>query len=315
MSFTYEEWEDMKVEMWDTKEEGGVPMTQLELQDFSSNELYEELARRTAEQAEAADAARAKTAAARAAARAERAAAQAKADHERMIAKWKAKDAEIEARAIADAREVRVEHHVEKRHQERALWNLPSFDDIACGDAEFDGRSRADDLDKLTAIEFSAVPYSQDSNDKLQAGRLVNESFMHGEIDDSGRWQPLFHIEARKDGSTYKRFVTEQPHHVSDLHQLDGGEACIVAVQVYDDLYHVMRCSKRWLDMRNVKQRNLWAKLHPNRNIPMRNPRQFVYEPEAYVSCFSADDAADLAWRWASEASIDSDSALEPMYL
>ena len=281
-------------------------MTPLELQDFSSNELYQELARRSVEQAEAADAARASKAAARAAARAELAAARAKAEREQMLALWKAKDAEIEARSIADARAVRIEHLVEKRHEERGLWNLPGFDAIASGNPEFDGRSRADDLAKLTAIEFSALPYTEQSNDKLAAGRLVNESFMHGETDDRGRWHPLFHLERRKDGSIYKRYVTEQPNHVSDLHQLDGGEARIVAVQVDDDLYHVMRCSKRWLDMRNVKQRNLWAKLHPNRNIPMRKPNQFVYEPEAYVSCFSADDAADLAWRWASEARIDS---------
>jgi len=291
-----------------------------ELQDFSSNELYEELARRTAEQAERADARRAETAAARAAAQAERSARLAEAERKRKGAAWAEREAELEARwqALYDAA-LRADT-VDKLREGalrwvRPLWDLPSFDEIACGDPEFDGRSRADDLDKLTAIEFSAVPYTEQSNDKLAAGRLVNESFMHGETDDRGRWHPIFHLERRKDGSTYKRYVTEQPHHVSDLHQLDGGESCIVAVQVDDDLYHVMRCSKRWLDMRNVKQRNLWAKLHPNRNIPMRNPRQFVYEPEAYVSCFSADDASELAWRWATEASIEADEALEPMYL
>ena len=285
------------------------------LSTISSDELYRELARRTAEQAERADARRAETAAARAAARAERAAARADAERKRNEAAWAEREAEWQARYDAARRADTVAELVARKHEERALWNLPSFDDIACGDAEFDGRSRADDLDKLTAIEFSAVPYTERSNDKLQAGRLVNESFMHGETDEQGRWHPLFHLERRRDGSTYKRYVTEQPHHVSDLHQLDGGEACIVAVQVDDDLYHVMRCSKRWLDMRNVKQRNLWAKLHPNRNIPMRNPRQFIYEPEAYVSCFSADDASELAWRWAAEASIEADEALEPMYL
>jgi len=295
-------------------------MNQLGLQEFSSNELYEELARRTAEQAQAADARRAETAAARAAARAERSARLAEAERKRKAAAWAEREAELEARSQALYDAALRADTVDKLREDalrwvRPLWDLPSFDEIACGDPEFDGRSRADDLDKLTAIEFSALPYTEQSNDKLAAGRLVNESFMHGETDDRGRWHPLFHLERRKDGSVYKRYVTEQPNHVSDLHQLDGGEACIVAVQVDDDLYHVMRCSKRWLDMRNVKQRNLWAKLHPNRNIPMRNPRQFVYEPEAYVACYSADDASELAWRWASEASIDSDSALEPMYL
>lgn len=290
------------------------------LSDISSDELYRELARRTAEQAERADARRAETAAARAAARAERSARLAEAERKRKAAAWAEREAELEARWQALYGAALRDDTVDKLREGalrwvRPLWDLPSFDEIACGDPEFDGRSRADDLDKLTAIEFSAVPYTERSNDKLQAGRLVNESFMHGETDEQGRWRPLFHLERRKDGSTYKRYVTEQPHHVSDLHQLDGGEACIVAVQVDDDLYHVMRCSKRWLDMRNVKQRNLWAKLHPNRNIPMRNPRQFIYEPEAYVSCYSADDAADLAWRWAAEASIEADEALEPMYL
>ena len=60
---------------------------------------------------------------------------------------------------------------------------------------------------------------------------------MIGETDESGEWQPTYHVETRRDGSTFRRYVTEQMHQVSEVHQLDGGDHCrrihvIVAVEV-----------------------------------------------------------------------------------
>lgn len=282
------------------------------LDHLDTEALWQELARRSNLQIEQEDARRADWLAAHNARSEAAHKARAKAEREKMVARWKAKDAEIEARSIADAKTVRVEHLIEKRHDARALWNVPSFDTIVTPTtAEHDGRSGQDDIDDITALDFAAVDYVAGSNTKFHAARRVNESKLHGEYDDQGNWRPLFHRETRKDGSTFKRFVSEQPHHVSDVHQLDGGEIVIVAVQVDEDRFHTMLCHKRRLDMRIIPQRNLWARLHPNRNIPMRSPLQFIYEPERYIASFNADDAADLAWRWASESSIERDFRYE----
>ncbi len=182
--------------------------------------------------------------------------------------------------------------------------------------AESAGRSGADDIANLTAIDLAALDYEAGSNDKLAAARRVNESRLHGETGPDGHWTPSFHVETRKDGTRFRRYVSEQVNHVGDVHQIDGGELVVLAVHVIDTdtgpLYHVMQCSKRRLDMRVIPQRNLWARLHPNRNIPMRRPLQFIYEPEKYVPVRNdADAAADLAWRWANELKLDRDFTVE----
>lgn len=215
-----------------------------------------------------------------------------------------------------------------------ALTDVRPFEEATAhltGDAaESAGRSGADDIANLTAIDLAALDYEAGSNDKLAAARRVNESRLHGETGPDGNWTPTYHTERRQDGTKFRRYVSEQVHHVSEVHQIDGGETIIVAVKVaefqaaphVDDcpntsgqmvpVFHVMRCSKRRLDLRIIPQRNLWAKLHPNRNIPMKRPAQFIYEPEAYVTVHTdADAAADLAWRWANELKLDRDFTIE----
>lgn len=280
------------------------------IHDIDTESLWQELARRSNLQIQQEDARRDDWLAAHNARTREAHEARAKAERERKERKWAEYAEMVEERDRKEKRAAKVAALISDRHAARALWNLPSFDTIATT-GEHDGRSGQDDIDDITALDFAAVDYVAGSNTKFLAARRVNESKLHGEYDDQGNWRPLFHREARKDGSTFKRFVSEQPHHVSDVHQLDGGEIVIVAVQVDEDRFHTMLCHKRRLDMRIIPQRNLWARLHPNRNIPMRSPLQFIYEPERYIASFHADDAADLAWRWASESSIERDFRYE----
>jgi hypothetical protein len=280
------------------------------LDHLDTEALWQELARRTNERIAQENERRAEWVAARDARSREAHEARAKAERERKDQKWAEYAEMVEERDRKDKRAAKVAALISDRHAARALWNLPSFESIATT-GEHDGRSGQDDIDDITALDFAAVDYVAGSNTKFLAARRVNESKLHGEYDDQGNWRPLFHRETRKDGSTFKRFVAEQPHHVSDVHQLDGGETVIVAVQVGEDRFHTMLCHKRRLDMRIIPQRNLWARLHPNRNIPMRRPLQFIYEPERYIASFNADDAADLAWRWASESSIERDFRYE----
>ena len=197
-----------------------------------------------------------------------------------------------------------------------AVWDVPAFSAVATGDAEHDGRSRQDDIDKLTAIEFAATLYPQGvagptgkPSLKLVACQALNASRMIGEIDADGEWQPTTHTETRRDGSTFKRYVTEQMNQVGDVHQLDGGDRVIVAVAV-GDAFHVIHASKRWLDMSKASSVSLFGKIYPGRNIP-RKGRRFFYEPVAYIRCTSADDAEDLAWRWASEDRLTEDDSAQ----
>lgn len=202
----------------------------------------------------------------------------------------------------------------------RGMWNIADFDTATAhlvGDAaECRGRSGQDDIDAMTAIAFSATEYAPGlvgptGNDslKLIAAQALNHSRMHGEYDAQGEWQPTTHTEARRDGSYFKRYVTEQPFQVSDVHQLDGGDRVVVAVDMFGDDYHVIHAHKRWLDMSKASSVSLFGKIYPKRRIP-RQGRRFFYEPVAYIRCTSADDAAELAWRWASEDRLtDDDSA------
>mgnify|MGYP005994128909 CR=1 FL=1 len=214
-----------------------------------------------------------------------------------------------------------------------AVWDVPAFSAVATGDAEHDGRSRQDDIDKLTAIEFAATLYPQGitgptgkASLKLVACQALNASRMIGEADANGDWQPTTHTETRRDGSTFKRYVTEQMNQVGDMHQLDGGDRIIVAVQVgwqhetpvdlgdecppAHPVYHVIHATKRWLDMSQASAVSMFGKVYPNRNIP-RKGRRFFYEPVAYIRCTSADDAAELAWRWASEDRLTDDDSTQ----
>lgn len=201
----------------------------------------------------------------------------------------------------------------------QAMWDVRDFDTATAhlvgASSESAGRSGQDDIDAITAIAFAATEYAPGlvgptgkPSLKLVACQAMNASRMIGEYDAQGEWQPTTHTEARRDGSYFKRYVTEQPHQVSDVHQLDGGDRVIVAVEVGDD-YHVIHANKRWLDMSKASSVSLFGKIYPKRRIP-RQGRRFFYEPVAYIRCTSADDAAELAWRWASEDRLtDDDSA------
>lgn len=201
-----------------------------------------------------------------------------------------------------------------------AMWQIRDFDTATAhlvgAYSESAGRSGQDDIDKLTAIEFSATLYPQGvtgptghASLKLVACQALNASRMIGETDANGDWHPTTHTETRRDGSTFKRYVTEQMNQVGDVHQLDGGDRVIVAVAV-DDAFHVIHASKRWLDMSKASSVSLFGKIYPNRKIPRRG-RRFFYEPVAYIRCTSADDAAELAWRWASEDRLTDDDSTQ----
>lgn len=202
----------------------------------------------------------------------------------------------------------------------QAMWQIRDFDTATAhlvgASSESAGRSGQDDIDAITAIAFAATEYApglvgptgKDSL-KLIAAQALNHSRMHGEYDAQGEWQPTTHTEARRDGSYFKRYVTEQPFQVSDVHQLDGGDRVVVAVSMFGADYHVIHAHKRWLDMSKASSVSLFGKIYPKRRIP-RQGRRFFYEPVAYIRCTSADDAAELAWRWASEDRLtDDDSA------
>ena len=201
----------------------------------------------------------------------------------------------------------------------QAMWDIRDFDTATAhlvGDAaESAGRSGQDDIDDITAIAFAATEYApglvgptgKDSL-KLIAAQALNHSRMHGEYDAQGEWQPTTHTEARRDGSYFKRYVTEQPYQVSDVHQLDGGDRVVVAVDMFGADYHVIHAHKRWLDMSKESSVSLFGKIYPKRRIP-RQGRRFFYEPVAYIRRTSADDAAELAWRWASEDRLTDDDS------
>lgn len=282
------------------------------LDSIPTEHLYAELARRSNEAAAKADAEREAKRAAREAIAAERRAARAAVERARRIAEHEHLVDEIERRAVEEKRAEKVAALIEKKHEARALWNLPGFTALATSAVEFDGRSGQDDIDEITSFAFSAVEYAQGITGptgrpslKLQAAQAVNASRMIGEADESGEWQPTFHVETRRDGSTFRRYVTEQMHQVSEVHQLDGGDRIIVAVEVAG-AFHVMHCAKRWLDMSKASSVSLFGKIYPNRNIPRRG-RRFFYEPIAYIRVEHAVEAEDLAWRWASEDRLTAD--------
>lgn len=282
------------------------------LDSVPTEHLYAELLRRSNAAAEAADAERDAKRASREAAAAARRAARAAVERARRIAEHEHQVAEIERRAVEEKRAEKVAALIQQRHEARALWNLPEFAALATSAVEFDGRSGQDDIDDVTAFAFSAVEYAQGLTGptgrpslKLAAAQALNASRMIGEIDESGEWQPTYHVETRRDGSTFRRYVTEQMHQVSEVHQLDGGDRIIVAVEVAG-AYHVMHAAKRWLDMSKASSVSLFGKIYPNRNIP-RTGRRFFYEPVAYIRTEHAIDAEDLAWRWASEDRLTAD--------
>jgi hypothetical protein len=294
------------------------------LSNISDADLLAELTQRGRDRQDeyAAQAAQAKhRAQARAAlAQAQQAAQRAEAERAAKQARWDALKLECERRR-ADERQAIIDGHQAKR---RAAWSaslldghMPAFSDIATPPDEFNGTSRRDDLAKLVALDFSAYEYipglfrGEDKNgvpiptDKLRASRAVNASRLVGEYDPDGKWQPLYHVEHRRDGSPFRRYVTEQMHHVSDVHQIDGGERVIVAVLV-DDEYHVMSCFKRHVNLRSSAGLRLWGAVHPNRNAPAAASVWF-YEPHSYIATYNAQDAEDLAWRWAAEARLSHD--------
>ena len=282
------------------------------IESIPSEQLFAELARRSAEAAATADAEREAKRAKREAIAAERRAARAAVERARKIQKHADDLVAVERRAVEEKRAEKVAALVEQRHQARALWNLPEFAALATSAVEFDGRSGQDDADEITAFAFSAVEYAQGLTGptgrpslKLAAAQAVNASRMIGEADESGEWQPTFHVETRRDGSTFRRYVTEQMHQVSEVHQLDGGDRIIVAVEVAG-AFHVMHCAKRWLDMSKASSVSLFGKIYPNRNIP-RTGRRFFFEPIAYIRTEHAVEAEDMAWRWASEDRLTAD--------
>jgi len=293
----------------------------INLSNVSDADLLAELTQRGRDRQAAyaaAEAAAKHRAQARAAvAHAQQAAQRAAAERDAKQARWDALALQCEQRA-QDQRQAIIHGHMAKRHAARpSLLDMPAFADIATPvDQEFNGTSRRDDLAKLVAIDFSANEYfaglyrGHDENgvplptDKLRAARAVNASRMIGDYDAEGKWQPQFKIEHRRDGTPFKRYITEQMHHVSDVHQLDGGERVIVAVLV-DDEYHVMSCFKRHLNMRNAAQARLWGAIHPNRNTPAGTV--WFYEPHTYIATYTADEADDLAWRWAAEIRLNDD--------
>lgn len=285
------------------------------LAQVDSAALWAELSRRSAEKRAAEDAQRAERAAYRASVLASRAKARAALERARKDARWEQLRTECEARDRADKRSARVAELIAGRHEARALWNLPSFDEVACGNPEFDGRSRQDDIDSETSIEFSAVDYVDDTPLYWIAAQCVNRSYLQGEVID-GKWQPLSTTEYRRDGSRFQRYFTDKVNHVGDLHQLDGGETVIVAVLVGTRRYHVMRCEKLWLDTHNREDAKRWGRMNPGRTLSPAKRFMFVYDPKSYVEIAGdpnidvdrhdlADDAADLAWRWSTETRID----------
>lgn len=282
------------------------------IDSIPTEHLYAELLRRSNAAAEAADAEREAKRAKREAAAAARRAARAAVERARRIAEHEHQVQEIERRAVEEKRAEKVAALIKNRHDARAMWNLPEFAALATSAVEFDGRSGQDDADEITSFAFSAVEYAVGLTGptgrpslKLKAAQAVNASRMIGEVDESGEWTPTFHIETRRDGSTFRRYVTEQMHQVSEVHQLDGGDRIIVAVEVAG-AFHVMHCAKRWLDMSKASSVSLFGKIYPNRNIP-RTGRRFFYEPLAYIRTEHAVEADDLAWRWASEDRLTAD--------
>lgn len=292
----------------------------INLSNVSDADLLAELTQRGRDRQQAyaaAEAAAKHRAQARAAvAQAQQAAQRAAAERDAKQARWDALALECERRAHDD-RQAIIDGHMAKRRAARpSLLDMPAFADIATPPAEFNGTSRRDDLAKLVAIDFASYEYipglyrGEDENglpipsDKLIAARAANASRMVGSYDEDGKWHPQFHTEHRRDGTPFRRYITEQMYHVSDVHQLDGGERVIVAVLV-DDEYHVMSCFKRHLNMRNASHARLWGAVHPNRNTPAGSV--WFYEPHAYITCYTADEAEDLAWRWAAEVRLTDD--------
>ena len=282
------------------------------IESIPTEHLYAELLRRSNAAAEAADAEREAKRAKREAAAAARRAARAAIERARSIAEHEHQVQEIERRAVEEKRAEKVAALIEHKHEARKLWNLPFFETLVTTRSEFNGRSRQDDIDDITAFAFAAVEYAQGLTNptgtpslKLRAAQAVNASRMIGEVDESGEWQPTYHVETRRDGSTFRRYVTEQMHQVSEVHQLDGGDRIIVAVEVAG-AYHVMHCAKRWLDMSKASSVSLFGKIYPNRNIP-RTGRRFFYEPISYIRTEHAVEAEDMAWRWASEDRLTED--------
>lgn len=217
-------------------------------------------------------------------------------------------------------REIHITERIAARRAERVaaladierlpIWDLPTFEEIAVEDDEHNGSYRASDIADLVAIEFTATQYAQGMQSptgspsmKLTHAQALNASRMIGERDDQGEWQPTTHTETRRDGTPYKRYVTEQMHQISDVHQLEGGDRIIVAVEV-DGAPFVIHAHKRWLNMSKASSVKLFGAIYPNRNIPRRGLR-FFYEPVSYIRTVhtgeEATEADDLAWRWASE--------------
>ena len=283
------------------------------IDSIPTEHLYAELLRRSNAAAEAADAEREAKRAKREAAAAARRAARAAIERARSIAEHEHQVQEIERRAVEEKRAEKVAALIENKHEARKLWNLPHFQTLVTAPSEFDGRSRQDDIDDVTAFAFAAVEYTQGLTGptgtpslKLQAAQAVNASRMIGETDESGEWQPTYHVETRRDGSTFRRYVTEQMHQVSEVHQLDGGDRIIVAVEVAG-AFHVMHCAKRWLgDVRSRRAYRCSEKSTPTATSP-RTGRRFFYEPISYIRTEHAVEAEDMAWRWASEDRLTED--------
>ena len=239
----------------------------------------------------------------------------------------------VERRMAVRRKQVRVQA-IAAADRLHAMWQLRPFDEATAhlvgASSESAGRSRQDDIDAMTAIAFSATQFTDDwfgptgeESMALVALRALNRSFMEGETDHTGHWQPITHTETRRDGSDFKRYVTTQPHQISDVHQLDGGDRIIVAITMRErtdrdpfyppmpddvDGFYVIQAEKRWLDMEQTDSLVTFGTIYPGRAIPRKGMR-FYYNPISFVRCTNPYDADDLAWRWASAARLTEDDS------
>jgi len=216
---------------------------------------------------------------------------------------------------------------------EVGLWKLASFEELT-GDntAEFDGRSRYDDLMKNVSLDDRAVNFATGSLLKLEAARAFNRSTWLGSSDGN-------HVEIRLDGSWFKRPLTDVGGRFSsergDLHQRHEGELAISAV-VFPEQHDANKEPTGSLGVWAVEAIKhhlpttadgwqLWASVMGKKRTfrqgawfyhPLRGIRIGTFDPEKPGQQMElTDDAMLTAYRWHREIeSIESFPTTNPMW-
>lgn len=185
--------------------------------------------------------------------------------------------------------------------------------------AQFDGTSREEDLANVYQYDDLAFETEPGSNLKLHVTQALNISRFHG-------YQGS---EVDKHGKAFRRAVFENPHVLGHHHYQRDGEHILSAVDLgalqaytegYDyksegkgevDRFFVACSRRRDLDLSRKGHQNLWLRVNLGRSLPKEGSpgrkRAFIIEPFRLISCYSAAECEDIAYRWKVELELGED--------